>query len=69
MRSIPDLVGSLLRRGLRRQPAGDGPPIERAREEPPLFSEILSASTYLDFGGVPLEYWPGYRQADDDQDR
>jgi len=69
MQSLPYLVGRLLRRGLRRPSTGDPAPIERPREHPALFSEILSASTYLDFGGVPLEYWPGYRQTDDDQDR
>jgi hypothetical protein len=69
MQSLPDLVGRLLRRGLRRPSAADPAPIERAREQPPLFSEILSAATYLDFGGVPLEYWPGYRHTDHDQER
>jgi len=69
MQFIAHLVGRLLRRGLRRPSAEDPAPTEQAREAPPLFSEILSASTYLDFGGVPLEYWPGYRQANDDQER
>jgi len=41
------------------------------REPPLAFGEILAASAYLDFGGLPLEFWPGYRSAAkaDDDDR
>jgi hypothetical protein len=34
--------------------------------EPPLrFGEILAASAMPDFAGLPLEFWPGYRQVDE----
>jgi hypothetical protein len=34
------------------------------------FAEILAAAVYVDFGVLPLEFWPGYRNARkvDDQD-
>jgi hypothetical protein len=34
------------------------------------FAEILATAVYVDFGVLPLEFWPGYRNARkvDDQD-
>jgi hypothetical protein len=31
--------------------------VEREREQPILFAEIVAASAFLDFGGVPDERW------------
>jgi hypothetical protein len=42
-----------------------------AREPPLAFGEILAAAAYLDLGALPLESWPGYRDASraDNQDQ
>ena len=61
MPSISHLLGKL---GWRpRLPSSDSMSAKTGRDrEPPLvFGEILAASAYLDFGGLPLEFWPGYR--------
>jgi hypothetical protein len=36
-----------------------------ALESPVRFGEILAASAMPDFAGLPLEFWPGYRQLDE----
>jgi len=41
------------------QQARDAPP--NADEAPLRFGEILAAATVPDFAGLPLEFWPGYR--------
>jgi hypothetical protein len=38
---------------------------EPAPESPVRFGEILAASAMPDFAGLPLEFWPGYRQLDE----
>jgi hypothetical protein len=70
--SVPQLFGKLLRR--LRQPFPPAPPSEtigRDGEPPMTFGEILAAAVYVEFGVLPLEFWPGYRNARkaDDQDR
>jgi hypothetical protein len=72
MLSMPQLFGKLLRRP--RQPFPITRPSEkigRDGEQPMAFGEILAAAVYVDFGVLPLEFWPGYRNARkaDDQDR
>ena len=72
MLSVPQLFGKLLRR--LRQPFPPAPPsdkIGRDGERPMAFGEILAAAVYADFGVLPLEFWPGYRNSRkaDDQDR
>jgi hypothetical protein len=32
-----------------------------AFDTPPRFGEIIAASTIPDFAGLPIEWWPGYR--------
>jgi hypothetical protein len=71
MLSVPQYFGKLLRR--LRQPFPPAPPSEtigRDVEQPMTFGDILAAAVYVDFGVLPLEYWPGYRNARkaDDQD-
>jgi hypothetical protein len=38
---------------------------EPALESPVRLGEILAASAMPDFAGLPLEFWPGYRQLDE----
>jgi hypothetical protein len=71
MLSVPQLFGKWLRRP--RQLLPPTPPPEkvgRLGEQPMAFGEILAAAVYADFGVLPLEFWPGYRNARkaDDQD-
>jgi len=71
MLSIPELFGKLLRR--RRQPFPPAPQSEkigRDCEQPMAFAEIFAAAVYADFGVLPFEFWPEYRNARkaDDQD-
>ena len=71
MLSVPQLFGKLLRR--LRQPFPPTPPsgkVGRDGEPQIAFGEILAAAVYADFGVLPLEFWPGYRNARkaDDQD-
>jgi hypothetical protein len=64
MLSVPQLFGKLLRR--LRQPFPPAPTSEKIGRdgEPPMaFGEILAAAVYVDFGVLPLEFWPGYRNA------
>jgi hypothetical protein len=65
MPSIPRLIGKL-RRGLH-QPTSHLVSTEQDREAPLGVGEIVAASSYLDLGGLPLEYWPGYRHAAKDE--
>jgi len=71
MLSVPQLFRKLMRRP--RQPFPPAPPWEkigRDGEQPMAFDEILAAAVYVDFGVLPFEFWPGYRNARkaDDQD-
>jgi len=71
MLSVPQLFRKLLRRP--RQSFPPAPPSERIGRDgvqPMTFGEILAAAVYIDFGVLPLEFWPGYRNARkvDDQD-
>jgi hypothetical protein len=71
MLSVPQLFGKLLRR--RRRPFPPAPQSEkigRDGEQPMAFAEIFAAAVYVDFGVLPFEFWPEYRNARkaDDQD-
>ena len=51
---------------IRRRPFPPAPPWEkigRDGEEPIAFSQILGAAVYVDFGVLPFEFWPRYRNA------
>jgi hypothetical protein len=67
MSSIAHLLDRLRRHRSQSCSATDSEP----REPPLAIGEILAAATYLDLGALPLESWPGYRDAmrADDQDR
>jgi hypothetical protein len=55
-----------------RQPFHPAPPSEkiggRDGEQQMAFSEILAATVYVNFGVLPFEFWPGYRNADETAD-
>ena len=64
MLSVPQLFGKLVRR--RRQPFPSAPRSEkigRDGEQPMAFAEIFAAAVYADFGLLPFELWPEYRNA------
>lgn len=64
MRLVSLLLGKLTRRP--GPPLPDGRPHERDRLL--AFAEFLAVAAYGDFGGLPLEAWPGYRDAVRDED-
>ena len=71
MLSVPQLFGKLLRRP--HQPFPPAPPsvqIGHDCEQSMAFGEILAAAIYVDFGVLPFEFWPAYRNARkaDDED-
>jgi hypothetical protein len=63
MQSVSHLLGKLRRRPRHLPPAGAPAKTGHDCDRPLAFAEILAASAYLDFGGLPLEFWPGYRDA------
>jgi hypothetical protein len=71
MQSVSHLLSKLRRRPRHLSPARTSAKTCHECDRPLAFAEILAASAYLDFGGLPLEFWPGYRDAakaaDDDR--
>lgn len=63
MPSILRLVGRMVRRQPQRCEVDSQSLQHAARDMPPRFGEILAVSTIPDFAGLPLELWPGYRNA------
>jgi hypothetical protein len=55
----------------RRHRSQSGSGTAESREPLLAFGEILAAAAYLDLGALPLESWPGYRDASraDNQDQ
>jgi hypothetical protein len=64
MLSIYRLVDTIRKR-LRPQNHDSRSDSDPALESPLRFGEILAASGMPDFAGLPLEFWPGYRQIDE----
>jgi hypothetical protein len=63
MLSLPQLFGKLLRRRRQPLPAPQSGKIGPDGEQPMVFAEIFAAAVYVDFGVLPFEFWPEYRNA------
>ncbi len=65
MPSAHSVLEGMMRRLTWLRRTGAEPPA-RLKDAPISFGEIIAASTIPDFGGLPLEVWPGYRDWDVD---
>lgn len=59
MPSVSVLLRNLTRGVRRRLPESRSHPRDRLLD----FAEFLAVAPYLDFAALPLDFWPGYRDA------